>query len=83
MLDMGFLHYLNPLNYISPSSYTSLVHYILSTIFKGFGAKVLSFMSFIYAFWALLRRESVPIFLTFLLFSLIFAYAGGVISLLF
>ncbi len=83
MIDMGFLHYLNPLNYVSPSGYAKLVHFILATAFKGFGAKVLSVGSFIYAFWSLLRRENVPVFLVFLFFSLVFAYASGVISFLF
>ena len=83
MFDMGFLHWLNPLNYTSPTGYSSLIYRILETVFSGFGAKVLSIGSFVYAFWSLIRRENVPVFLTFLFFSLLFAYAGGVFNFLF
>lgn len=83
MFDMGFLHWLNPLNYTTPQGYSQLIYHILTVFFKGFGAKALSIGSFVYAFWMLLRRENVPVFVVFLLFSLLFAYAGGVFSFLF
>ena len=83
MFDMGFLHWLNPLHYTTPQGYSQLTYHILTTIFKGFGAKVLSIGSFVYAFWSLIRRENVSVFLVFLFFSLLFAYVGGVFNFLF
>ncbi len=80
---LSFFDFLNPLSHVSAGHYASIWMALFSTIFKGVGAKVLSVSFFGLAFWSLLRRENVQAFVVFLIFSLFFAYSGGLLGSVF
>jgi len=73
-----FLDYLNPLRYIPPSWYQHGVE----SIFLGTTSKILSIVSLVIGFYLLARRENVSGFIMLLILSFLFAYMGGIISIL-
>ena len=80
---MDILKYLDPLRYVSAEKYASFWYILMHTVLSGIGARIFSVLSFILAFWSLVRRENVSAFMVFLIASLFFAYAGGILTAVF
>ena len=76
----NFLGFLDPLAHTTASHYSNMLYVLITNIFAGTGAKILSVTSFFLAFWSLMRRESVQAFVSFLILSLILAYTGGFVG---
>ncbi|GEM_PF-4243681 len=73
----GFIEIFNPLHYVSSEKWTVVWQHLFHTAFLGVGAKILSGVSLILAFWLIARKDNLGGFIGFLLIAIFFAYFGG------
>lgn len=75
---MDIINHFSPFQYISHKTYSGFWHYAFNTFFKGIGAKIISSVSLIIAFWLLIKKESIYGFTAAFLISIFFAYLSGI-----
>jgi len=76
----GFIELFNPLHYVSSAKWTIIWQHLFHTVFLGAGAKILSGVSLIVAFWFIARKDNLGGFIGFLLIAIFFAYFGGILN---
>ena len=74
---MDFFQYLNPLRYFTEQQYASFWSRMFETVLSGFWAKAISVCLFALAFYFMVRRQNVQVFVILFLLALAAAYAGG------
>lgn len=69
---------LNPLHYMTPEQFTSLLQKFFATIFHGFWARVFFFSALFIAFYAAVRQRNPSLAVIGIVIAAITAYGAGV-----
>ncbi len=74
---MDFFQYLNPLRYFTEQQYASFWDRMFETVLSGFWARLISVSLLVLAFYFMVRRQNVQLFVILFLLALASAYIGG------